>query len=167
MRLHSLRSVHKKHPQHFAPSRSILSYGNKVSHTTIKPWTQFFWLRSWPYNFCLTNDSSPQSCDSLTHLLWQTRNPFFGMSGSLRRYSLSRTDSFRPVSVCTHEARASIIFYIFFVCYATTVIRKEQVFLENFLKKSGNNVTVHRQSYTWKWQTVSGTACALDKIQRY
>ena len=53
---------------------------------------------------CPTNDSAPQPCDSLTHILRQPRNPSFGTDESLRRSSLSRLTGSDLMSTDTPEA---------------------------------------------------------------
>ena len=76
------------------------------------------------------------------------------MSGSLRRYSLSMTDSFRPVSVCTHEARASIIFTFSFSAMLPRLLEKSNPFFKFFWKNPGamlqiTNKLTNRSDILW------------------
>ncbi len=73
---------------------------------------------------CPTNDSAPQPCDSLTHILRQPRNPSLGISRFLRQSPLSMSAVSDRILTSTHEACASIIFtFISLLSYHEIPIR--------------------------------------------
>lgn len=86
-----------------------------ADHNNKKAMNTNLTARSWSLSF-YANDSSPQPCDSLLHLLQQPRNP---CSGTLMDsfggfpFSLRRLPSLLPQS--TDEIRTSIIIHSFYL----------------------------------------------------